>query len=82
MIGTAMGGFAYGFLEKQFGAQIPSLPLVGKSGAVAIACYFLSPRMKILRDVGIAASAIAGYSFGKTGVVSGDEVVGFDDLAQ
>lgn len=75
LIGSAIGGFAYGFVEKQWGAQIPSLPLIGKSGAIALACHFLAPRHPIIRDVGVAAAAIAGYSFGKTGVVSG----AFDD---
>ena len=78
-MGTAMGGFAYGFVEKTWGPQIPSLPFIGKSGAVALACYFLSPRHPLIKDVGIAAAAIAGYSFGKTGTVSGDE---YDELAQ
>jgi hypothetical protein len=71
LIGTAIGGFAYGFVEKTWGAQIPALPFVCKSGAIALACYFLSPKHPIIRDVGVAAAAIAGYSFGKTGVVSG-----------
>lgn len=78
-MGSAIGGFVYGFVEKQWGAQIPSLPVVGKSGAIALACHFLAPRHPIVRDVGIAAAAIAGYSFGKTGVVSGFDD---DELAQ
>jgi len=78
MVGTAIGGFAYGFIEKQWGAQVPSLPVIGKSGTIALACYFLAPKHPIIQDVGIAAAAIAGYSFGKTGVVSGH----YDDLAQ
>lgn len=77
-MGTAAGGFIYGYVEKTWGDQIPSLPVVGKSGAIALACYFLAPRHPIIKDVGIAAAAIAGYSFGKTGVVSGC----YDDLGQ
>lgn len=72
LMGTAMGGFAYGFIEKQWGNQIPSLPVIGKSGAIALACYFFAPRHPIIKDVGIAAAAIAGYSFGKTGTISGE----------
>lgn len=74
-----MGGFVYGFIEKHWGAQIPALPGVGKSGAIAVACYFLAPRHPIIRDVGIAASAIAGYTFGLQGRISGDD---FTDLQQ
>jgi hypothetical protein len=78
MMGTALGGYLYGFIEKEWGEKIPRLPLVGRSGAIAVACYFLAPKHAIVRDVGIAAAAIAGYTFGKTGTVSGD----FDDLEQ
>lgn len=71
LLGTAIGGLAYGFVEKTF-PSMPTLPLVGKSGTVALACYFFGGSHPIIRDVGIAAAAIAGYSLGKTGKVSGD----------
>jgi hypothetical protein len=67
---TAMGGLAYGFIEKSF-PNLPTIPLLGKSGTVALAAYFLGGRHKIVQDVGIAAAAIAGYSLGKSGLVSG-----------
>lgn len=68
----ALGGFIYGYVEKTFGPQLPALPLVGKTGAIAIACYFLGGKSPgIIADVGNAASVIAGYSFGSTGKVSG-----------
>jgi len=70
LIGQAIGGFAYGFLEKTF-PQMPRLPGIGRSGTVALAVYFLKPRNQILRDIGAAAAVIAGYSFGATGTVSG-----------
>jgi len=79
LIGTAMGGLGYGLIEKHWGAQIPSLPFVGKSGTVAIACYFFSSKHPLVKDVGIAAAAIAGYSYGKEGKVAGYDD---DDLAQ
>jgi hypothetical protein len=80
LIGTAMGGLGYGLIEKHFGAQIPALPFVGRSGTVAIACYFFASKHPVIKDVGIAAAAIAGYSYGKEGKVSGDD--DFDDLSQ
>lgn len=67
----ALGGFIYGFIEKNF-PQIPKLPVVGKSGAIAIIAYFAGGKQAgIIADVGNAASVIAGYSFGSTGAVSG-----------
>lgn len=68
----ALGGFLYGFIEKNFGAQIPSIPVVGKTGAIALGAYWLGGRNGgIVADIGNAASVIMGYSFGSTGKVSG-----------
>lgn len=77
-----MGGLGYGLIEKHFGDKIPSLPFVGRSGTVAIACYFFASKHPVVKDVGIAAAAIAGYSYGRTGKVSGEDDVDFDELAQ
>jgi len=73
MTATAMGGLGVGLLEKSFGEKIPSLPYVGRKGAVALAIYFLNPKSTALRNVGIAAAAIAGYQLGSTGVISGED---------
>jgi hypothetical protein len=68
----ALGGFVYGYIEKTFGPQLPALPLIGKTGAIALAAYFLGGKSPgLIADVGNAASVIAGYSFGSTGKVSG-----------
>ena len=68
---TAMGGFCYGQLVKNF-PSLPRIPGIGRSGTVALAMWFLKPSSKLLQDIGIAAAAIAGASFGETGTVSGD----------
>lgn len=70
--GVAIGGLAYGLLVKNF-PSLPRIPGIGRSGTVALAVYFLKPRNEILRNVGVAAAAIAGYSFGETGTISGDD---------
>lgn len=71
LTGVAIGGLAYGLLVKNF-PQLPRLPGIGRSGTVALAVAFLKPRNEILRNIGVAAAAIAGYSFGESGTVSGD----------
>ena len=71
LMGVGMGGLAYGYLEKSF-PQIPTIPFLGKSGTVAVACYFFGAKHPLIKDVGIAAAAIAGYSLGKEGKVSGE----------
>jgi hypothetical protein len=70
-IGAAMGGFGVGFIEKQIGDKLPTLPIIGKKGAIAIAAYFLAGKSELARDVCISAAAISGYELGKTGVISG-----------
>lgn len=69
---VALGGLAYGLLVKYLGSNIPRVPGIGRSGTVALGVYFLKPSSQILQDLGIAAAAIAGASFGETGTVSGD----------
>jgi hypothetical protein len=71
---VAMGGLGYGLLVKHF-PNIPILPGIGRSGTIALAVYFLKPSSGLLQDLGVAAAAIAGASFGETGTVSGDDSV-------
>ncbi len=68
----AVGGFLYGIVEKNFGAQITTLPVVGRAGAVALGCYFLGKgKGGMVADLGKAAAVIAGYQFGTTGKING-----------
>lgn len=80
MTAVAVGGFGVGFIEKTWGAQIPSLPWVGRKGAVALAIYFLNPKSKELRSVGVAAAAISGYELGSQGKISGEDYDDDDDV--
>lgn len=84
LIATAIGGAAFGFIEKSF-PQLPTLPLVGRAGTIAIAAYFLSKRGGlgggIVRDIANAGAAIAGYQLGKTGTIAGDVMGDVDGLA-
>jgi hypothetical protein len=75
MIAYGVGGFAVGFLEKSF-PNLPTLPIVGKKGAIAIAAHFLKGKHPIIGDIGRAAAAISGYELGKLGTVSGDVMGG------
>ena len=69
----AVGGFLYGIVEKNFGAVIPTLPIIGRAGSIAIACYLFGGRGAhgVVGEVGKAAAVIAGYQFGTTGQVAG-----------
>lgn len=81
MTGAAAGGFGVGFIEKNWGDQIPSLPLVGRKGAIALAIYMFRPKSRLIQDIGISAAAIAGYELGLKGSISGvDSVMGEDEF--
>ena len=71
MIGHAAGGFAVGFIEKSF-PNLPTLPLVGRKGAIAIGAMLLAGKHPIIADIGLAAAAISGYELGSSGTISGD----------
>lgn len=73
MIGATIGGAIFGFVEKTF-PNLPTIPLLGRSGTIAVAGYFIGRRMGggIVRDVTLAAAVIAGYELGKDGKISGD----------
>lgn len=75
MLGAAIGGAALGFIEKQF-PTIPTIPLLGKAGTIAVIAYFARNMGGglggIMRDAALAGAAIAGYELGKDGKISGD----------
>lgn len=75
MVGYAVGGFAVGFIEKTF-PSLPSIPVIGKKGSIAVAAHFLRGKHPIIADIGMAAAAISGYELGKSGVISGDVMGG------
>lgn len=77
----AIGGAVVGFIEKQFGDQIPTLPLIGRKGAIALAVYMFKPKNAILQDAGIAAATLSGYQFAKENKIDGpdDDDDEFDD---
>lgn len=73
----AIGGAAVGIVEKMFGDKIPSVPYVGRKGAIALAVYFMKPKSGLIRDIGIAAAALSGYQFAKENKIDGED--DFDD---
>lgn len=77
MMNFALGGAALGFIEKSFGAQLPSVPLIGRKGTIALGAYYMGKgKGGLWRDIAIAGAVLAGYELGSTGKVSGEEVMG------
>lgn len=68
------GGFAVGFIEKQF-PTMPTIPVLGKKGTIAAVGYYFSKGKgsnSWMRDITIAAAVLAGDELGRTGKISGD----------
>lgn len=73
-MGIVAGALAYGFLEKQaFFQSLPSLPVIGKTGTIALGAYLLSDggRNKLADDICTAALVIAANQYGSTGTITG-----------
>lgn len=68
---SALGGAIYGFIIKQF-PTLPTVPMLGQAGTVALAAYFFGGKHKIIGDVGVAAAAIAGFQLGSEGHIHGE----------
>lgn len=70
----ALGGAVAGFVEKSFGAQLPTIPMIGRKGTLTVVMYFLAKNshMDLLKDATIAIAGISGYELGSTGKISGD----------
>lgn len=73
IVAAGIGGFALGFVKKTF-PTLPTIPILGRSGTIALGAYFLRGHIKspIVRDVALAAAAVAGNELGSTGTISGD----------
>lgn len=74
LISLALGGAVFGFVEKSFGASLPTLPLIGRAGTITLAAYYFSKGRGgggILADVARAGAVLSGYQIGKEGKISG-----------
>lgn len=77
---TSMGAFGLGGaiigLAESNGVldKLPSVPLIGRKGLLALGAYYWSKHGggTIARDIAIAASVLSGYQLGKEGTISGD----------
>jgi hypothetical protein len=76
LMGMAMGGFALGFVDKS-GTSIPTIPMLGRAGTIALAAHFIGKgRPGLLTDIRNAAAAVAAYEMGSTGKIAGEGVEG------
>jgi hypothetical protein len=71
----ALAGYLLGLLDKA-GTSIPTIPVLGKAGTLAIGLHFLGKGNKLMSEASLAAAAIAGHEMGSLGAVSGGHVFG------
>ncbi len=73
MAGSVIGGAALGLIDKMLGDSMPTIPVIGRAGTIALGAYFFARgRGGIMRDVAIAGASIAGYQLGKEGTIAGE----------
>jgi len=84
LISLALGGAAFGFIEKSFGANLPTLPIIGRAGTITLVAYYFSKGRAggILKDVARAGAVLAGYQIGTTGKIAGEDVLAGDIAPQ
>lgn len=76
---VALGGAAFGAIEK-FGPSLPTIPVVGRAGTIAIGAYFFGGKKPgLARDICLAATVLAAYQLMKDGKISGDDAMGDND---
>jgi hypothetical protein len=72
-MGIVGGAAALAFIQKQ-GIKLPALPLVGETGTIALAAYFLSGngKNKLASEVCTAACVLAIHELITTGAIVGE----------
>lgn len=72
---VALGAAVLAMVEKSnLTAQLPTMPVIGRKGTIAVAAYFLGGKKPgLARDVCLVATALAVTELVKDGKVSGDD---------
>lgn len=76
MMGAAAGGAVLGYIEQKF-PNLPTIPVVGRKGTIAIIAYIVAGKTsgmvaQLAREAAVATAAVAGYELGKDGQITGD----------
>lgn len=73
MVKMAMGGAAIAFIEKS-AINIPTIPVLGRTGTIAVAAYFFGGKKPgLVRDIAIAAATLAAYEMARDGKIAGED---------
>lgn len=73
MMKMALGGAAVGFIQKS-GVTLPTIPMLGTVGTIALGAYFLGGQKPgLMQDIAMAGAVLAGYELGHDGKISGED---------
>lgn len=79
---AALAGAGFGLLEKVAdNYKVPSIPLLGKKGTIAIAAYMLRRQHPLIGEVAYAGFVLAGFELVREGKVSGEDEEGNGGVA-
>ncbi len=70
LIANIAAGAALGYLDKG-GTVIPTLPILGRAGTLAVACHFFRGHSSWLSHARDAFAAIAAYELSRDGTIAG-----------
>lgn len=73
MMNAALAGFIISYIEKNYGAQLPSIPVLGDTGTIALLAYYFRGKHKMLPTIALVAAGLAAYQYEATGTITGME---------
>ena len=82
LVGIAIGGAAAGWIEgSDLGRKIPTIPVLGRKGSLAVIGYFIAKntRSKIAWDITKALVVLSAYELARDGRITGDDDDDDDD---
>ncbi len=71
---AAIAGFGFGLVEQVADRySVPTVPVLGRKGTIALACYFLRKQHPLIADIARAGITISTYQLAAEGKVTGED---------
>ena len=73
MMNAALAGFIVAYIEKNYAASLPSIPVIGDTGTIALLAYYFRSKHKMLPTIALVAAGLAAYQYETSGSITGME---------